>query len=53
MQQSCLQVQIAYLLRIIFDKLTARFNLIAHQNGENAVCFRSILKMNLDRKSVV
>ena len=51
MQQSGLQVQVTNLLRIVLDKLTTRFNLIAHKNGENAVCFRSVFQMNLQNST--
>ena len=51
MLQACLQVQVTNLLSIVLDKLTARLNLIAHQNRENAVCLSSILQMNLQNST--
>ena len=51
MLQACLQVQVTNLLSIVLDKLTARLNLIAHQNGENAICFRSVFQMNLQNST--
>ena len=44
---SLLYIQIAYILGIFLDKLPARLNFFAHQQGENLIRHGSILQRDL------
>ena len=46
--QKLLYVQIFYIQSIVLDKLTPRLDLIAHQDGEDAVGFDGVFDADLE-----